>query len=1014
MKKYQFNAIEAATLEKLSVPLAVYQLIDKKVETLLISDGMCELFGVHDKADAYRILEQNMYIMTHPEDKARIAEEAFRFANEGGNYEVLYRSMTPDRTKYKIIHAMGRHVYQSDGTRLAYVWYTDEGTYTTEDEGAHQNLSAVLSRALLEDSIVKANYFDYLTGLPGMSYFFELAEQQRRELLDSGKTAAIVFSDFIGMKYYNIKRSFAEGDKLLRLFADIIKGHFGFNSCCRFGSDHFCIIADAEGLEDKLHAVIAELSIANGGKTLPVRMGICLDRQGVAAISADCDRAKYACDSRGSLYRSGFSYFDRSMLDRVENTQYIIGNLDRAIREGWIQTYFQPIVRVANGRVCNEEALARWIDPVKGMLSPGEFIPILEEARLLYKLDLHIVECVIRKMKSQRARGLYVVPVSVNLSRDDFESCDIVDEICRRVDDAGIAHDMLVIEVTESTLGRDYEFMKAQLGRFRELGFRVWMDDFGSEYSSLDVLRDVTFDLIKFDMRFMKEFRQSPKSRIMLNELIRMAIALDVDTVCEGVETKEQVDFLREVGCTMMQGFYYCRPISQEEVMARYDEGIQIGFENPAETNYYAALGKINLYDLATVSYEDAESLSRYFNTLPMAVYEANADWYKLVRCNNTYRSFMMNLFGVLPLDKEIPYEKGERSDVTPQHSFLHALRKCGNSGNKMLVNEELANGTVVHAFLRKIAVNPVKEIKAIAVAVLAVTDKENAAMSFARIAKALSSDYIYLFYVDLNTENYIVFTPNPAQIELSVETHGEHFFATRRSNASKRVYSEDLARFLSNFTKENIIRDIDTQGAFLMSYRQLIDGVPIYTSLKAVRLNDDSDKIIIGVSNVDAQMRQKEALERLEDEQRNYSRISALAGDFLCLYSVDPVTNRYREYSEGSAAQELGVPGKGADFFADFSACSSGRIAPEDRERFFSEWSKEKILSEIDEYGIFVMNYRMLFRGTMTYVSLKAALVEEAGSSQLIIGITNTDARVKRENAFAEIHSKRKTQRDK
>ncbi len=180
------------------------------------------------------------------------------------------------------------------------------------------------------------------------------------------------------------------------------------------------------------------------------------------------------------------------------------------------------------------------------------------------KLDLFVTEQVLEKMKKQGEAGLYVVSESVNLSRADFTSCDIVEEIRRRVDAAGLSRDKINIEVTESVIGSDFEFMKSQIERFRSLGFRVWMDDFGSGYSTLDVLQSIRFDLIKFDMRFMKEFNTSEKSRIMLTELIRMAISLGVDTVCEGVETKEQADFLREIGCTMMQGYYFCRPISLE------------------------------------------------------------------------------------------------------------------------------------------------------------------------------------------------------------------------------------------------------------------------------------------------------------------------------------------------------------------------------------------------------------------------------------------------------------------
>ena len=234
------------------------------------------------------------------------------------------------------------------------------------------------------------------------------------------------------------------------------------------------------------------------------------------------------------------------MLSRELNTQYVIENIDRAINENWITAFYQPIVRATSRKVCDEEALARWIDPEKGMMSPADFIPVLEDSRLIYKVDLHICDVIIERLKNQFHTGLTIVPVSINLSRTDFE--------------------FLTIEITESVIGQNLDFMKSQILRFQELGFKVWMDDFGSGYSSLDLLRELQFDVIKFDMRFMRQF-ENPKSRVLLTELMRMAISLNIETVTEGVETPEQVEFLSEIGCTKMQGYYFCKPIPWEQIV---------------------------------------------------------------------------------------------------------------------------------------------------------------------------------------------------------------------------------------------------------------------------------------------------------------------------------------------------------------------------------------------------------------------------------------------------------------
>lgn len=146
MEKYRFDSATHSMLDKLCVPFAVYQLVDKRVETILLSDGFCDLFGFEKKDEAYYVMEHDMWRSTHPEDKARVANEAYRFAIEGGKFEIVYRTLTRNRTDYMIVHAIGEHVYTDDGVRLAYLWYTDEGTYTTENDNERSSLTAAMEK----------------------------------------------------------------------------------------------------------------------------------------------------------------------------------------------------------------------------------------------------------------------------------------------------------------------------------------------------------------------------------------------------------------------------------------------------------------------------------------------------------------------------------------------------------------------------------------------------------------------------------------------------------------------------------------------------------------------------------------------------------------------------------------------------------------------------------------------------------------------------------------------------
>lgn len=845
MKRYVFSDAERTALEKLRVPLAVYQFLNKRVVTILVSDGFVELLGYDSREKTIYAMDNNMYEDTHPDDKSRISDAAVRFAVNGGGYNVVYRSRSVKDGDYRILHAIGEHVYTEDGTRLAYVWYTDEGLYSDQ---SHNKLLAEgfdIRRAIRDKSESENSSYDVLTGLPTMSYFIDLVNQWRRDHRGGNGNTAIVYMNLSGMKHYNRQFGFAEGDNLLRRFSVILERQFGQQNCSRFSSDHFCVFTTTDRLEETLEHVFTEFKADKAGPSLPVRVGIYPEIYGILGVSSECDRAKYACDLLINTRISDFRYYEKSMLAQSQKRHYYIDNLNRAIKEGWIQVHYQPIIRTANRRVSDEEALARWNDPVRGMIPPSEFIPVLEEAKLIYKLDLCVLEQVLEKIKIQEREGLYVVPTSINLSRSDFDACDIVEEVRRRVDAAGVSRSLINIEVTESTIGKDFDYMKSQINRFRELGFHVWMDDFGNGYSALDTLHSIHFDLIKFDMFFMKQFADGDKSRILLTELIRMAISLGVDTICEGVETEEQVAFLQEVGCTMMQGFYFCRPIPMDAILDRYRTGTQIGFENPEESDYYAAIGKINLYDLAILSNDDEQMFEHYFNTIPMAIVEATDESFVLVRCNATYRSLMMKQLGMLPIGLALNFKKG---DGVTSRTFLNAIHECVKKGSKMLIEERHSDGTVSQIFLKNIAVNPVTGASAIAVAVLAITPSDNRPVSFTHLARALTSDYLTLYYANVRTGRFVEYRGSDELDEPEAERFGDDFFESIRSTARERVAPEDIEPLLAALTKENIMRSIEEMGSFVLFFKAKVFGKMKPVNLKAVRIKHDRDHIILGL----------------------------------------------------------------------------------------------------------------------------------------------------------------------
>ncbi len=280
--------------------------------------------------------------------------------------------------------------------------------------------------------------------------------------------------------------------------------------------------------------------------------------------------------------------------------------------------------------------------------------------------------------------------------------------------------------------------------------------------------------------------------------------------------------------------------------------------------------------------------------------------------------------------------------------------------------------------------------------------EAHDASVTYSNIARALATDYSYLYYIDLNTDDFIEYsTEQRSGEDLGIERNGKDFFGESRRDALTHIHADDREAFAQVFTKKNVLHAIKKQGKFTLTYRLLIDNSPIYVNLKATMMENDSEHLIIGVNNVDAQMKYQEAFERVTEERITYSRITALSGDYISIYTVDPNTDHYLEYSATQDYEGLGLAKSGADFFNQAIKESKRVVYPDDIKRFVNVFSKEKILKEIKKNKLFVHNYRLLLEGEPIYVCLKATIVEEKDGPQLIIGVSNINAQVKREEEY-------------
>ena len=446
---------------------------------------------------------------------------------------------------------------------------------------------------MTEKGIKKENrYYDELTGLSNMAGFFYHADGWIQSSLRQGLQPIFICFDLNGLTDYNRRYGFDEGTVLLQEFAQILSRHFGEIQSARFGADKFFAYTEKSEYGPVLDQIFQETSALNNGRTLPVRAGVYRTYHSGVQVHIACDYADMACHRVPRNLGSRYAVFDEKMVVESQRRGYILSNIDRALECGHIKVYYQPIVRTLNKKVCCMEALTRWEDPKYGFLSPAEFVPMLEEAGLTWQLDKYMVEKIAEDMRASLDRGIALIPVSVNFSRTDFLYGDPHGILEKTVEKYRLQRRYFRVEITETTVMDNPERIREQIREFHNSGYMVLMDDFGSGYSSLNTLKNFEFDEIKIDMGFMRDFDE--RSRCIIQSIVPMAKDLGVHTLCEGVETEEQLHFLEQIGCEYIQGYYYGRPEPLEQLKNSL-KARRIQAETREEDEFYDRAGLVNV-----------------------------------------------------------------------------------------------------------------------------------------------------------------------------------------------------------------------------------------------------------------------------------------------------------------------------------------------------------------------------------------------------------------------------------
>ncbi len=376
---------------------------------------------------------------------------------------------------------------------------------------------------------------------------------------------AFIQFDVERFKIINEKYGVETGDELLAFFNDSLAMICNEDQpFCRLTADVFMLVTKIASDEELLDFIHRLESLLTGYKGMDYRLifGVAIAEDRTLHTRRHGDNATIARQSIKGNALNNIGFFNGRMRTEIQKKQTIEEDMKNALLGNQFVMFLQPKFSISTGRIIGAEALARWIHPDRGMISPAEFIPVFEQNGFILKLDQFIWASACRKIRNWIDNGVKPVPISVNISREYVHSFDVVGELVRLVKKYDIPIHYLELEITESV---DAEGVTDIVKKMKSAGFTMLMDDFGSGYSSLNMLKTTQFDVLKIDRAFLSEFMESSRGRKIISHTISMSQDIGLDIIAEGVETLEQAQFLSKCGCDAAQGFYYSKPVTQEE-----------------------------------------------------------------------------------------------------------------------------------------------------------------------------------------------------------------------------------------------------------------------------------------------------------------------------------------------------------------------------------------------------------------------------------------------------------------
>lgn len=542
---------------------------------------------------------------------------------------------------------------------------------------------------------IEAPRIDAATGLLGKEAFFDEAAAYLRH--SGARDVSIVCFDVDHFKLFNDLHGLDCGDELLRYLGRALALRFspdGAQPLARLAADTFALCATGIRPERVERILVDISSECPNGIDAIVRAGVYRIEDPASPVSIMCDRAVITLRTVKGSYFDRVALYDPGMREALVLEREVVAGIESALREDRIELFLQPKCNIRTGKIVGAEALARWRHPERGIVAPGEFIPLIERNGLVCSLDLRVWEKTAAWIRGLIDEGVQPVPVSVNVSRADIYLVDVAAELHALVERYGIEPSLIEVEITESAYSERPDRIVAAFDELAERGFTVLMDDFGSGYSSLNMLKDINVDVLKIDMRFLD--RDDRRSKDIMESVIRMARWLDLPVIAEGVETREQVNFLLDVGCSYAQGYYYARPMEAAAFEALLTDGSKVQHEQCALQDARRPI--LDFRDLLHENTISDRMLSSIIGSVALYSY-ADGDL-RLIRGNEAYRRLIATLGeGVNGAEEGgslLPFVHDEDRDALVA-AAEETVRSCPDDGVEVVVRRMGTNGCHWH-----------------------------------------------------------------------------------------------------------------------------------------------------------------------------------------------------------------------------------------------------------------------------------------------------------------------------